>query len=84
MKKSILNLGKALNRAEQKQINGGGHVCDPKYSQAECDDYCGSLDDIIRGVWDEVNSIETGQAAREAYNEHCGGSYGITRCGQLL
>ncbi len=24
MKKSILNLGKALNKAEQKTINGGG------------------------------------------------------------
>ena len=24
MKKSILNLGKALNRAEQKEISGGG------------------------------------------------------------
>ena len=24
MKKSILNLGKALNKAEQKSINGGG------------------------------------------------------------
>ena len=24
MKKSILNLGKALNRAEQKSVNGGG------------------------------------------------------------
>jgi hypothetical protein len=24
MKKSILNLGKALNKAEQKEINGGG------------------------------------------------------------
>ena len=31
MKKSILNLGKALNKAEQKNINGGiqggGHCC---------------------------------------------------------
>ncbi|MEO9571157.1 MAG: hypothetical protein ABJH82_12510 [Polaribacter sp.] len=26
MKKQILNLGKALNKAEQKQINGGGPV----------------------------------------------------------
>ena len=25
MKKSILNLGKALNKAEQKEINGGKH-----------------------------------------------------------
>ncbi|WP_428742087.1 hypothetical protein [Tenacibaculum sp.] len=27
MKKSILNLGKALNRAEQQQINGGKFIC---------------------------------------------------------
>ncbi len=27
MKKSILNLGKALNKAEQKLINGGGLRC---------------------------------------------------------
>ncbi len=25
MKKQILNLGKALNKTEQKTINGGGH-----------------------------------------------------------
>ena len=32
MKKSILNLGKALNKAEQKSINGGyktKETCDP-------------------------------------------------------
>ena len=28
MKKQILNLGKALNRAEQTQINGGRKQCD--------------------------------------------------------
>jgi hypothetical protein len=28
MKKQILNLGKALNKAEQKSINGGGEYCD--------------------------------------------------------
>ncbi len=28
MKKQILNIGKALNRAEQKQINGGIRQCD--------------------------------------------------------
>jgi len=27
MKKQFLNLGKALNRAEQKSINGGGPGC---------------------------------------------------------
>ncbi|MBA6156389.1 hypothetical protein H3Z83_07665 [Tenacibaculum sp. S7007] len=28
MKKSILNLGKALNKAEQKTVNGGRKQCD--------------------------------------------------------
>ncbi len=28
MKKSILNIGKALNKAEQKRINGGIGNCD--------------------------------------------------------
>ena len=27
MKKQFLNLGKALNKAEQKEINGGGFPC---------------------------------------------------------
>lgn len=27
MKKSILNIGKALNKAEQRHINGGGRPC---------------------------------------------------------
>ena len=27
MKKSILNIGKALNKAEQKQISGGSSMC---------------------------------------------------------
>ncbi|TYQ00344.1 hypothetical protein C7447_101956 [Tenacibaculum adriaticum] len=27
MKKQILNLGKALNRAEQQKINGGKFIC---------------------------------------------------------
>jgi len=29
MKKSILNIGKALNKAEQKQVNGGGPTGGP-------------------------------------------------------
>ncbi|WP_435261355.1 hypothetical protein [Tenacibaculum sp. nBUS_03] len=34
MKKSILNLGKALKRAEQKEISGGvGSTC---FSHADC------------------------------------------------
>ncbi|TDQ23967.1 hypothetical protein [Tenacibaculum caenipelagi] len=34
MKKSILTLGKVLNKIEQKTINGGGHpAC---YSHSDC------------------------------------------------
>ncbi|WP_348743078.1 hypothetical protein [Tenacibaculum sp. 190524A05c] len=33
MKKSILNLGKNLNKQEQKQINGGWHRC---YNSGQC------------------------------------------------
>jgi hypothetical protein len=37
MKKSILNLGKALNKAEQKSINGGrGAECGKGYSWDSC------------------------------------------------
>ncbi|WP_237274786.1 hypothetical protein [Tenacibaculum ovolyticum] len=42
MKKSILNLGKALNKAEQKEINGGLNQCNTYsgpiyYDQNNCD-----------------------------------------------
>jgi hypothetical protein len=41
MKKQILNLGKALDKVEQKQVNGGnkweGH-CFP--SEGKCNFYC--------------------------------------------
>ena len=43
MKKSILNLGKALHRAEQKSINGGfdgEHLCFPiPRDQHNCFEY---------------------------------------------
>ena len=47
MKKSILNLGKALNKADQKQINGGAS-CNT-YSGPGCygidNGFCGSCRD---------------------------------------
>jgi hypothetical protein len=46
MKKSVLNLGKTLNRAEQKLINGGygsGYNCGSGYSQSNCNEYCHSV-----------------------------------------
>ena len=38
MKKSILNLGKALNKAEQKQINGGRRIveCNSDFGGCPC------------------------------------------------
>ncbi|WP_176714976.1 hypothetical protein [Tenacibaculum soleae] len=45
MKKSILNLGKALNKAEQKQINGG-----------DCENYDPHTRTSTRGACDP-NSI---------------------------
>ncbi|CAM1339562.1 hypothetical protein TAESTU_10684 [Tenacibaculum aestuarii] len=51
MKKSILNLGKALNKVEQKQINGGakcwinGFPCcgECNYSTGICSEPCEPL-----------------------------------------
>lgn len=44
MKKSILNLGKALNRAEQKEISGGfgivPHLCVSNQKCVTDDDCC--------------------------------------------
>ena len=49
MKKQFLNLGKALNKAEQKQINGGGGVSGTGvcidsngrlYHVSSCDNLC--------------------------------------------
>ncbi|WP_272150213.1 hypothetical protein [Tenacibaculum aiptasiae] len=37
MKKSILNLGKALNKAEQRTINGGRKFCE---SHEDCGTGC--------------------------------------------
>ena len=48
MKKSILNVGKALNKAEQKEINGGGRwfrcYCKGKYIGGAISDFmCGYM-----------------------------------------
>ncbi|XRE42482.1 hypothetical protein ACIVBQ_000686 [Tenacibaculum discolor] len=39
MKKQILNLGKTLQKAEQKQINGGKRQCITPWSDGECTEY---------------------------------------------
>jgi len=47
MKKSILNLGKALNKADQKKINGGFAFCDANGacpSGYVCQDYICVID----------------------------------------
>jgi hypothetical protein len=36
MKKSILNLGKALSKAEQQTINGGNFSIDPGMDEGKC------------------------------------------------
>lgn len=38
MKKSILNFGKALNKAEQKTISGGKKQCDTNHDRI-CEDF---------------------------------------------
>ena len=41
MKKSILNLGKALNKAEQKEVNGGRGKKNPcAFSKDPSTDWC--------------------------------------------
>lgn len=40
MKKSILNLGKALNKGEQKQIQGGKKQCDADHLCSWPNEYC--------------------------------------------
>ncbi|CAM1350215.1 hypothetical protein [Tenacibaculum crassostreae] len=45
MKKSILNLGKALNKAEQKIINGG-------YMHATCEDLGWNDNTCYQCQWD--------------------------------
>jgi len=47
MKKQFLNLGKALNKAEQKQISGGLRYicgsCSPNYNCCTNDGICGLI-----------------------------------------
>jgi len=41
MKKSILNIGRALSKAEQQTINGGGRPCsDDCFWPGAAGDYC--------------------------------------------
>ena len=50
MKKSILNLGKTLNKAEQKSINGGVSPCGPLGGTiflARSEESCA----LIPGIW---------------------------------
>jgi hypothetical protein len=74
MKKSILNLGKALNKAEQKLINGG------RLDQAQFDKcrlYINTPDG--GGYWSDYVSYE--QASSEWNGmEYSGGSYASGYC----
>ncbi|CAL2104710.1 conserved protein of unknown function [Tenacibaculum sp. 190130A14a] len=61
MKKSILNLGKALNKAEQKQVNGGsscpGPICYgiPGMGCGTCEQYHALPDNCKMRVLVSVN-----------------------------
>ncbi len=46
MKKQILNLGKALSKAEQKSINGGALKCS---DQCSTDSQCGAGNECFKG-----------------------------------
>ena len=64
MKKQFLNLGKALNKAEQKSINGGGSFT--------C--YCGFVGGKYEGIKKEVIADSIGDALNSM---NCGGE-GVT------
>ncbi|MBK5209915.1 MAG: hypothetical protein JJE44_10525 [Flavobacteriaceae bacterium] len=68
MKKQFLNLGKALTKAEQKSINGGG-----SYS---C--YCG----FVGGPYEDFKVLVDADSVEDALNSmNCGGE-GVTCNGQ--
>ena len=54
MKKNMLAIGTTLTKREQQKIHGGSSDwdCGPQYSQAQCDDYCNSMDLV------HVNALE--------------------------
>ena len=60
MKKQILNLGKALNKAEQKSIHGGTWTCT---SAKDCEKRAGQNDEDAPGpgdpepVWECVQYV---------------------------
>jgi hypothetical protein len=73
MKNIILTLGKALNRAEQQKIRGGGqYTCAPQYSQANCDEYCGNTETSLYYNMD-IGNNDAAMHAMCALVEHCGG-----------
>ena len=70
MKKSILELGARLSKQEQQRIHGG-HTCDPQYSQAECDEYCGSLS-LAMSHQISIGETETAEIALCGLLDNCG------------
>lgn len=72
MKKQFLNLGKALNKAEQRSINGG------KEALASFACYCG----FVGGPYQEMVVFVEADSVVDALNSmNCGGE-GVTCNGQ--
>jgi hypothetical protein len=57
MKKSILNFGKALNKAEQRTINGGRKHC-TNHSQCSANQCCQSAPGASGGTCGAANNGE--------------------------
>ncbi|WP_431164570.1 hypothetical protein [Tenacibaculum halocynthiae] len=55
MKKSILNLGNALNKIEQKQINGGRKFC-TSHAQCPANQCCQSPPTSSSGICGAANN----------------------------
>ena len=65
MKKSVLNLGKALQKQEQREITGG-------YGQSNLSAYCGSLYIAYFHNLDNGNTAAANNALA-AWNQYCPG-----------
>jgi endonuclease III len=62
MKKQILNLGKALNKAEQKLVNGGKVL----HGGYQCCNAYGSCGKCVTGSSEDCSSYGEG-----VYGQHC-------------
>lgn len=74
MKNQVFSLGKTLTRSEQCKILGGTGEsiwnCAPQYTQAQCNEYCNSVD-IVIGSAIENEDWDSFHIALGALAEHC-------------